>query len=67
MAGENSGKIFINYRRSEDRGFARLLFDKLKSVFGEDRLFMDVETLHGTNDFPAKLAEEIRPVASFSL
>ena len=60
MAGENSGKIFINYRRSEDRGFARLLFDKLKSVFGEDRLFMDVETLPGTNDFPETLAQEIR-------
>ncbi len=53
-------KIFINYRRSEDRGFARLLFDKLKSVFGEDRLFMDVEKLGGTNDFPETLAQEIR-------
>ncbi len=53
-------KIFINYRRTEDRGFARLLFDKLKSVFGEDRLFMDVEKLGGTNDFPATLAQEIR-------
>ena len=52
MAGESSGKIFINYRRNEDRGFSRLLFDKLKSVFGEDRLFMDVEKLGGTNDFP---------------
>ncbi len=52
-------KIFINYRRSEDRGFARLLFDKLKSVFGEDRLFMDVEKLRATNDFPETLQQEI--------
>jgi hypothetical protein len=60
MAGESSGKIFINYRRNEDRGFSRLLFDKLKSVYGEDRLFMDVEKLGGTNDFPETLAQEIR-------
>ena len=55
-----TGKIFINYRRNEDRGFSRLLFDKLKSVFGEDRLFMDVEKLRGTNDFPETLKQEIR-------
>jgi WD40 repeat protein len=60
MAGESTGKIFINYRRNEDRGFPRLLFDKLKGVFGEDQLFMDVEKLGGTNDFPETLAQEIR-------
>ncbi len=60
MAGESAGKIFINYRRGDDPGFARSLFDRLKGIFGEERLFMDVDTLGATNDFAAVLDREIR-------
>jgi hypothetical protein len=58
--GRVAGKIFINYRRGDDPGFARSLFDRLKDVFGEDRLFMDLDTLGATNDFAAVLDGEIR-------
>ncbi|MGH2811846.1 MAG: toll/interleukin-1 receptor domain-containing protein, partial [Actinomycetota bacterium] len=37
-----AGKIFINYRRSDEPGFARLLFRSLEQAYGRDRLFMDV-------------------------
>ncbi|MGO9484185.1 MAG: hypothetical protein ACLPX9_06340, partial [Rhodomicrobium sp.] len=43
MAGENSGKIFINYRRGDDPGFTTALYMRLEEEFGKDRLFMDVE------------------------
>jgi hypothetical protein len=30
MAAESSGKIFINYRRSDDWGFATALYQRLE-------------------------------------
>ncbi len=41
MAG--AGKIFINYRRGDDPGFAQLLYAHLEAEFGAARLFMDIE------------------------
>jgi WD40 repeat protein len=66
VTGEANGKIFINYRRGDDPGFARSLFDRLKIIFGEKNVFMDVDTLGATNDFATVLAEEVRDVAAFS-
>ncbi len=43
MAGDSSGKIFINYRRGDDPGFTTALYMRLEEEFGPDRLFMDVE------------------------
>jgi hypothetical protein len=40
--------IFISYRRSEAAGQAGRLFDRLSARFGEDRVFMDVDTLSPT-------------------
>jgi hypothetical protein len=37
------GKIFINYRRGSDAGFAQALYQHLESEFAIDDLFMDVE------------------------
>ena len=37
-----SGQIFISYRREDSAGFAGRLFDRLRSRFGENRIFMDV-------------------------
>jgi hypothetical protein len=38
-----AGKIFINYRRGSDAGFAQALYQQLESEFAVDDLFMDVE------------------------
>jgi hypothetical protein len=38
-------KIFINYRRSDTRGDARALFDRLAAQFGGDNVFYDQVTI----------------------
>jgi SIR2-like domain/TIR domain len=51
--GENSGvagdhdspTIFINYRRSDSAGDARLLYERLSRQFGADGVFLDVVNL----------------------
>jgi TIR domain-containing protein len=37
------GKIFVNYRRSDEAGYAQALYQQLERAFGRERLFMDVE------------------------
>ena len=65
MPEEPKGEIFINYRRGDDPGFARSLFDRLKSIFGEQNVFMDIDALGATNDFATVLAEKVRACSIF--
>src|SRR5579862_959179 len=59
LAGE--GGIFVSYRRQESSHLAGRLYDRLADRFGEDQMFMDVDTIEPGVDF----AEEIfRAVAS---
>ena len=44
-------QILINYRRDDTSGYARLIFDRLISHFGEDRIFMDVDGIEPGQDF----------------
>ncbi len=37
------GTIFISYRRNDEPGYTGRLFERLKQVYGADRLFLDVE------------------------
>ncbi len=37
--------IFINYRKTESSGWARLLYDRLASKFGADNIFLDQVSL----------------------
>jgi hypothetical protein len=37
------GKIFVNYRRSDDPGFTQALYQRLEDAFIAENLFMDVE------------------------
>jgi len=37
------GKIFISYRRDDDRGFALAVYQRLEQEFAAENLFMDVE------------------------
>ena len=48
---ENSGKIFISYRRSDTEGYAGRIFDRLKSHFGRNKIFMDVDTIQPGENF----------------
>jgi hypothetical protein len=38
-----AGKIFINYRRGDEPGFALALYGRLEQSFAPEQLFMDVE------------------------
>ncbi len=54
-----AGKIFINYRRGDDPGFAQALFGRLEQAFGHDRLFMDVDSIEPGFDFVQVLKEQV--------
>ena len=44
-AASPSGRVFISYRRQEASGLAGRLYDRLAARFGEDQVFMDVDTI----------------------
>ncbi len=46
-----NNKIFVSYRRQDASGEAGRLVDDLQDVFGEESVFLDVETLEAGLDF----------------
>lgn len=44
-------KIFISYRRDDSAGYAGRLFDFLTAQFGENNIFMDIDTIEPGEDF----------------
>jgi hypothetical protein len=46
-----ASKIFISYRRNDSEGFRGRLFDQLSSHFGEEQIFMDLDTIEAGEDF----------------
>ena len=55
---EMAGKIFINYRRRDDEGFAGRLCDQLEQAFGRKQVFMDVDSnLDGARRVEARRVE----------
>ena len=51
--------IFISYRRSDGAGQAGRLFDRLTARFGDDRVFMDVDTLAPSDHFATRIEKAI--------
>jgi hypothetical protein len=43
------GGIFISYRQADAKAWAIALRDDLARVFGNDRVFLDKDTLHAGN------------------
>jgi hypothetical protein len=54
-----AGKIFINYRRGDEPGFAGRLFDRLEQAFHPDQLFMDVDSIAPGHDFVRVLEDQV--------
>jgi len=52
-------RIFISYRRSDSGGHAGRLHDYLKSYFGDERLFFDVDTIEAGVNFADKINSEL--------
>jgi TIR domain len=53
------GKIFVNYRRDDERAFAARIRDRLASVFGTSSVFMDVDDLRRGQRFDKELEKAL--------
>ena len=51
--------IFLSYRRNDSAGYAGRLFDRLTAHFGDDHVFMDVDTLAPSERFASKIERAI--------
>lgn len=51
--------VFISYRREDSGGYTGRLFDILSSHFGRKNTYMDLDTIHGGDDFTAVIEEKI--------
>lgn len=54
-----AGKIFVNYRRDDERAMAARLHDWLAKTFGAGNLFMDVENLKAGQRFDKELERSL--------
>jgi hypothetical protein len=52
-------RIFISYRRSDSSGHAGRLYDYLKSYFGGERIFFDVDTIKPGTNFEQRINSEL--------
>jgi hypothetical protein len=59
MSGPAFGRVFISYRRQESSGWARLLQDRLATQFGDDQVFMDVDTIAPGLDFAEVITQAV--------
>jgi hypothetical protein len=51
--------VFISYRRDDSGGYAGRLFDVLAGRFGPDQTFMDLDDIHGGDNFAAVIDEKV--------
>jgi hypothetical protein len=59
MSAAGSGRVFISYRRQESSGLAGRLYDRLAARFGDDQVFMDVDTIALGVDFAEVIAQAV--------
>ena len=52
--------IFISYRREDSIAYAGRLFDRLADCFGEERIFMDIDTMKVGLDFVEQIEEAVQ-------
>jgi chaperonin GroEL len=59
MAAAEGGGIFVSYRRQETSHLAGRLSDRLADRFGEDQVFMDVDTIGPGVDFAQEISRAV--------
>jgi sugar lactone lactonase YvrE len=52
-------RVFISYRREDTSGYAGRIYDALAERFGEDAVFMDIDTIRPGSDFKEIIAEAL--------
>ncbi len=60
LTSDQTGKLFISYRRSDARGIAGRLSDTLGTYFGDGRVFRDIENIAGGADFGNVITQALR-------
>jgi TIR domain len=45
-------KIFLSYRRQDSAGVAGRIYDRLRAHFGDDAVFMDIDSISFGEGFP---------------
>jgi hypothetical protein len=63
MSGHTAGGVFVSYRRQETSGIAGRLYDRLAARFGNDQIFMDVDTIAPGADFRDVIAQAVSSCA----
>ena len=53
------GAIFISYRRDDCQGEAGRLSDSLTKVFGDSKVFLDVEGIPAGQDFRQAIEQQV--------
>jgi formylglycine-generating enzyme required for sulfatase activity len=48
-------KIFLSYRRSDSAGVAGRIYDRLRAHFGDDAVFMDIDSIPFGEDFRTRI------------
>jgi TIR domain/Domain of unknown function (DUF4062) len=56
-------RIFISYRRGDSTIYARTLYDRLVAHFGEERVFMDIDTIEPGDDFVDVITQAVSSCA----
>jgi tetratricopeptide (TPR) repeat protein len=59
VSASSSGGVFISYRRQEASHLAGRLYDRLAARFGEDQVFMDVDSIEPGLDFTEVIAQAV--------
>ena len=55
-------QIFVSYRRQDSRPWAARLIDDLRDSFGRERVFRDIDSNRGGQDYVRQIAEAIKGV-----
>ncbi|MEV6213356.1 toll/interleukin-1 receptor domain-containing protein [Nocardia sp. NPDC051833] len=58
-AARRPGMVFLSYRREDTQHVAGRLFDRLTDRFGDDRVFMDIDSIEPGVDFTEVVADAI--------
>ncbi len=59
MTVAEGGGIFVSYRRQETSHLAGRLHDRLADRFGEDQVFIDVDTIEPGMDFAEEISRAV--------
>ncbi|MGH3114423.1 MAG: toll/interleukin-1 receptor domain-containing protein, partial [Gaiellaceae bacterium] len=56
--------MFISYRREDAPAYAGRLYDQLAERFGDENVFMDVDTIEPGADFVARIEDAVSSAAA---